>query len=478
MKTYLANGLLFLMAVSFLPANAQHSPDKAGRIEHGSFMLTIDLRWDIAEQNEFARLYELDSMEMQLIFSGKFKELKDSTDWVPRLLRPGLIELSRPLETEIAAGFDSKLVLLDDFSPKGTFMKPEPSVFGANNLSREGVIRKTGNNYCFFLPNHRNAIKVYLSGTFNQWSTRQLPMQKVDSGWISCLELVSGKYLYKFIVDGKWMHDPNNRLREKDGHRGYNSVMFAENHVFRLEGYEQARKVVVTGSFNNWNEKELQMRRTQSGWQLPVFLRKGTHAYKFIVDGSWIIDPENPNFRPDRRNNLNSFLGIGDTLMFTLKGFTDARNVVLSGTFNNWNRDELLMEKKAEGWVFPYILGPGNYEYKFIVDGRWITDPDNPVTTGEGDFANSFLSFMPNHSFRLTGKQEAKDVRVSGSFNNWSQQGYPMRKVGDEWVLDVYLESGRYTYKYIVDGKWILDEGNPLWEENEFGTGNSVLWIK
>jgi hypothetical protein len=29
----------------------------------------------------------------------------------------------------------------------------------------------------------------------------------------------------------------------------------------------------------------------------------------------------------------------------------------------------------------------------------------------------------------------------------------------------------------IVDKEWKLDPGNELWEENEYGTGNSVLWI-
>jgi hypothetical protein len=478
MKASILTVLLFLTIAWSWPVAAQNSPHNAGRFEQGNFVLTVDLRWDQAQQKEFAHLYNLDSVEVKLIFEGRFKQLADSTAWTPRLLRPGVIELSRALAREASTGLDSRLVLFEDFDPKGTFAKPEPAVFGTNKLSREGVIICRDGRCCFFLPGNREAKKVYLSGSFNQWSTRQQPMQKVDSGWISCIDLEAGKYLYKFIVDGKWQHDPNNRLKEKDGHRGSNSVMFAENHMFRLKGHDQARRVIVSGSFNNWNEKELLMRRVKDGWELPVFLGKGTHAYKFIVDGAWITDPENPNFRPDGRNNLNSFLGIGDTLMFSLKGFQDARKVVLSGTFNNWNRDELLMEKTPTGWEFPYVLGPGNYEYKFIVDGRWMTDPANPITNGEGDFANSFISFKPNHIFRLAGRQDAKGVIVSGSFNNWSHHSYRMIREGNDWVLHLHLSPGRYSYKFVVDGKWIPDEANPLWEENEFGTGNSVVWIK
>jgi hypothetical protein len=36
---------------------------------------------------------------------------------------------------------------------------------------------------------------------------------------------------------------------------------------------------------------------------------------------------------------------------------------------------------------------------------------------------------------------------------------------------------GNSEYKFIVDGKWILDPDNKLYEENQYGTGNSVLCI-
>ncbi|MBC8172950.1 MAG: hypothetical protein H7X71_03495, partial [Chitinophagales bacterium] len=40
------------------------------------------------------------------------------------------------------------------------------------------------------------------------------------------------------------------------------------------------------------------------------------------------------------------------------------------------------------------------------------------------------------------------------------------------------LPPGKYIYKFVVDGNWILDPDNPHMEENEFGNGNSVLWIE
>ncbi|MEI7723935.1 MAG: glycogen-binding domain-containing protein [Bacteroidota bacterium] len=67
---------------------------------------------------------------------------------------------------------------------------------------------------------------------------------------------------------------------------------------------------------------------------------------------------------------------------------------------------------------------------------------------------------------------------VTGSFNNWSRQDYRMDLRQGTWWFPICQKPGKYTYKFIVDNKWIKDPSNDLWEDNEFGTGNSVLWIE
>jgi len=124
------------------------------------------------------------------------------------------------------------------------------------------------------------------------------------------------------------------------------------------------------------------------------------------------------------------------------------------------------------------VIAPGNYEYKFIVDGDWITDPANPITTQSGDQINSFIALKANHLFELNKFQKAKSVIVSGSFNGWNTQGYKMTRQGEKWILPLFLAPGKYTYKFIVDGTWILDPDNSLYEQNEYNTNNSVLWIE
>ncbi len=57
----------------------------------------------------------------------------------------------------------------------------------------------------------------------------------------------------------------------------------------------------------------------------------------------------------------------------------DASEVFLTGNFNEWNPAEHAMRKFQGGkFVKKLKLNPGKYEYQFIVDGQWWTDPANP----------------------------------------------------------------------------------------------------
>ena len=56
----------------------------------------------------------------------------------------------------------------------------------------------------------------------------------------------------------------------------------------------------------------------------------------------------------------------------------EAKKVSLVGEFNNWNPDADPMQRDANGtWTKKMKLSPGNFEYKFWVDGEWVHDPEN-----------------------------------------------------------------------------------------------------
>ncbi|HVM59355.1 MAG TPA: protein kinase [Verrucomicrobiae bacterium] len=69
-------------------------------------------------------------------------------------------------------------------------------------------------------------------------------------------------------------------------------------------------------------------------------------------------------------------------------------------------------------------------------------------------------------------------VSLAGVFNKWSPTANAMHKRADgTWVDSVQLTAGHYPYKFIVDGKWILDPENSAQEVDADGSTNSVLVI-
>ena len=84
------------------------------------------------------------------------------------------------------------------------------------------------------------------------------------------------------------------------------------------------------------------------------------------------------------RQKLKAVYGIqqqdGEVVFATR--FADAKRVLLAGDFNNWSPmstplNAAVDTDDAGRWVAKLPLEPGRYRYRFIVDGRWTTDPHN-----------------------------------------------------------------------------------------------------
>ena len=70
-----------------------------------------------------------------------------------------------------------------------------------------------------------------------------------------------------------------------------------------------------------------------------------------------------------------------------------AKQVCVAGSFNNWHAGAVLLQRHGSEWVGEIRVAPGRYEYLFVVDGQWLTDPsaDEQVPNPFGGF-NSLLS--------------------------------------------------------------------------------------
>jgi 1,4-alpha-glucan branching enzyme len=73
----------------------------------------------------------------------------------------------------------------------------------------------------------------------------------------------------------------------------------------------------------------------------------------------------------------------------------------------------------------------------------------------------------------------AKDIYVAGDFNDWQlNDGSRLARCENGcWEKQVKLPHGRYRYKFVVDGEWMVDSKNQLCEINAFGSFDSVMEI-
>ena len=64
--------------------------------------------------------------------------------------------------------------------------------------------------------------------------------------------------------------------------------------------------------------------------------------------------------------------------------------VYLAGSFNEWSTTAKKMAYKTKAGIYSATvqLAPGEYQYKFVIDGTWCADPENEnsVKNDQGTF--------------------------------------------------------------------------------------------
>jgi 1,4-alpha-glucan branching enzyme len=468
--------ILLLLFCSMNSAIAQKRNTLTITDDH--LVLRIDLKSPKKELDSILEVAGMGASVASNILRGDFTAMNND-GWNISEHRDDVIQFNRPL-TDLNNNPQSKpwLITTRIEQTAGRPGYPENILYGVNKFAKLTVYQLPTGLTRFILPGFENAKRVFLSGNFNNWSTLKGLMKKTDGGWMLDVMLGPGAYEYKYIINGNWRTDPNNLLQMDDGAGNVNSVYFKYSHTFKLTGYASAQRITVAGDFNKWDGNELLMEKRGNNWVLQMYLPDGKHLYRFLIDGKWITDPTNTAKENDENGTLSSILNLGETVNFKLSGHSNAKKMMLAGNFNHWKPNELYMKRTVSGWILPLTLAAGNYNYKFIADGNWMTDPINPYYAVEDGVTNSFVPVKPNYTFKLKGYSDAKNVKLIGTFSKWEKGEYTLAHIGDEWTIALYLKPGKYIYEFVVDGQRIKDPANKLWEPGEDDNGNSVLWIE
>lgn len=245
-------------------------------------------------------------------------------------------------------------------------------------------------------------------------------------------------------------------------------------------------RVIKSGKMTTWEKDGWTLQHLgQGSYQLHKklihFDRSFDLSDKFKIDISYWNYPVSERSKQGSSQIANepARVSTNGNVTFKLKGRSSAKQVILSGSFNDWHEQELKMVRKGDDWTIKMNIPPGIYEYKFIVDGEWITDPSNPYKVQNQHYTfNSILIVGKDEQFILNGYKNAKTVALSGSFNNWDEKGVRCIKTKDGWKVIQKLPPGKHYYKFIIDGhNWIVDPTNNLQERDEDFNINSVIII-
>ena len=81
------------------------------------------------------------------------------------------------------------------------------------------------------------------------------------------------------------------------------------------------------------------------------------------------------------------------TVTFSYRPERAEAKVFVAGDFNGWNPTATPMERMGDGYFRATVeIADGRHGYKFVVDGKWISDPLNPTREPDGhDGFNSVL---------------------------------------------------------------------------------------
>ncbi|XP_040567784.1 thiamine-triphosphatase isoform X3 [Lepeophtheirus salmonis] len=125
----------------------------------------------------------------------------------------------------------------------------------------------------------------------------------------------------------------------------------------------------------------------------------------------------------------------------------NAKDVKISGTFTNWKSKDMKNISGTDSWIspVPFLSEDEEHEYKFLVDGNWIHDPDKPTKPNS-------LGTLNNVIERKT-PSEVSMIEVERKFNVPDCYESLMERHGfknmmgferDEELCDIYYDSDRY----------------------------------
>lgn len=154
-----------------------------------------------------------------------------------------------------------------------------------------------------------------------------------------------------------------------------------------------------------------------------------------------------------------------------------------SGTFflQDFIVDVSLIDSVSAVKGLKLVLSSNKEKLRIEVDPTQIQALSELKIWSKGDVYSLILkrSVKKNvaYSFDPEGKTY-QSVQLAGDINNWQPDQTKLTLKDGKWTTDLVLNPGRYSYKVVVDGSWILDPAAKDSTSNGMGAFNSILKVE
>lgn len=284
--------------------------------------------------------------------------------------------------------------------------------------------------------------------------------------------------------------------------------------VYRHPGDRVPSRVQLAGDFevDPWSANiEMDGPNEAGEYVSRLRLPEGNYRYKFVVDGVWILDPENPEATIDGSGNENSavlhicpfqsecvrnsecddasvcrnFLCVacdcGDGL------FCDPQTKQCVDTIPCQSASDCLPGQVCRGAQCAQCIQDSECDTgtRCLTHGcgepACLTDSACTVDTQRCErYACEPKPCASQNFFLADPNGDFQQVRLAGSFTEWAEQALTLERLDDSrWWLSVPLINGAYPYKFIVtrrDGnsEWITDPLESSTASDGLGGQNSL----
>jgi putative ABC transport system permease protein len=216
-------------------------------------------------------------------------------------------------------------------------------------------------------------------------------------------------------------------------------------------------------------EKEGIQRARRSYWRLALISFPSFVKSHFCWSGQMIMNYLKIFIRNIQNHKAYSFINLSGLTIAMAASFMIFLFVSHEFSYDRFHRysdrlyrvrnDRIYKDIHDESAGCPPALGPAlKKEFPEILESARV------LTTSD---MNNIVSYVPGTDyvqtvfFSLKGYEKAKKVSLVGRFNGWNPDRNTLKKRGNQWECKALFPPGKYSYRFVVDGKEICDPDNP-----------------